>query len=105
MGNLRQQLEAILRDPGRRYRHKLKRLAFHVQNHLSRLKEYTRHRYNQLFTLQQQVKSGSPWVPVERELPTVGVMLVFWNTRLNSWEQRGISANHRTGKDPYALKS
>lgn len=105
MDNLRQELEAALQAPGKRYKDKLERLAFHVRNHLSRLKEYTRHRDSQVYTLQQQVKSGSPWVSVERELPPAGVMLVFWNARLNSWEQRGISADLRIGKDPHALKS
>jgi len=105
MNNLREQLEATLRDPSKRYKHKLEQLAFHVRNHLSRLKEYTRHRDNQVLTFQQQVQSGSPWIPVECELPPVDVMLVFWNTRLNSWEQRGISGEHHTGKDPHALRS
>jgi hypothetical protein len=81
MDYLRLQLEVALRDPSKRYKHKLERLAFHVRNHLGRLKEYTRHRDNQIFTLQQQVKSGSPWASVEDELPPVGVMLVFWNSR------------------------
>lgn len=105
MDNLREELEATLRDPNKRYKYKLERLAFHVRNHLSRLKEYTRHRDNQLLTLQQQVQHGSPWVPIERELPPVGVMLVFWSARLNSWEQRGISGDHPMGKDSHALKS
>lgn len=105
MDNLREQLDAILRDPSKRYKHKLERLAFHVRNHLSRLKEYTRHRDNQLLALQRQGQSGSLWIPVDLELPPVGTMLVFWNTRLNSWEQRGISGDHPTGKDPHTLKS